>query len=172
MSGCWLLSPTWVGGEAKASHAFSSQHTYRHQCESLKMHVKNSGAGMRQTDIPTSQTRGMKPEWQDPAALSEVPRERCRAAVSDGRTYKCVMEEEEEASPPCFVSAATQTEMADFMVRDIWEQLRVEWERIMAAINLLVFFFLWFCVGTAGPGVLDVFVSWALGIWMVERVFC
>lgn len=29
----------------------------------------------------------------------------------------------------------------------------------MAAINLLVFFFLWFCVGTVGPGVLDVFVS-------------
>lgn len=34
--------------------------------------------------------------------------------------------------------------MADFMVRDIREQLRVEWERIMAAINLVVLGFFFF----------------------------
>lgn len=50
--------------------------------------------------------------------------------------------------------------MADFMVRDIREQLRVEWERIMAAINLVVLGVFFssssFCVGTVG---LVVFVS-------------
>lgn len=72
----------------------------------------------------------MSKSWQEAGRHSSLREERKQngasrsscgsgGAGSDGPIAKCVTEEEEEVSPPCFVSAAAQNEMADFMVRDI-----------------------------------------------------
>lgn len=46
-----------TGGGGGVCCFLTAQHTYSHRRDSLKMHAKNSGAGRRQTDIPTSETR-------------------------------------------------------------------------------------------------------------------
>lgn len=67
------------------------------------------------------------------------------------------MEEEEEVSAPSLRRRCDTIKWQTLCGGgDIGELLRVEWERIMAAINLLLFFFFPFCVGTAAP---SVFVS-------------
>lgn len=159
---------------------FFSPHTHTNTA-SLKMHGRlwSRQGPDRQFNLRDSGAccREIKPDWHDAAEVTELSFQLlgfCTtvewatatrwAAVSEGCVYKCAMEEErngERGSLSTLLCQHCRTELNDRLYGDGYLRAAAAWVGENKVCNQSFFFFP-FCVGTVGPGVLVVSVSWAL----------